>query len=374
MLGHRSDLRIEAVPCGEPPHFGETGGFWLVTYTADGQAVRTIDWDRHLWLQRPRHTVSVAMIVGPGAEETLHWSLRSVAQLADEVIVADCGMSQEARRIAHQYELRIVSGIDPKLEGFEHARNLALDSCTKDFCLWIDSDEKLVGARHLAKYLRDNGYHGYSLRQHHFSCDAASLRDYPVRLFRRRPHGGRTIRFWGAIHEHPELSLNHGPGPTITIDDVHVAHVGHLDEEIRRQRFIRNWPLLQLDQQRYPERILQKFFVMRDNVHPIRYALAASRGRVDESMRARCRDTVRLYREHFLGKGGKLSRDALEYYSEALTVLGEGFEAAFQVESDKACAKPNGVSRYRFASSDDLRLELEQLAREKAAQFDCEWW
>src|SRR5262249_20927498 len=156
-----------------------------------------------------------------------------------------------ARRIAQQYQARMVPGIDPKIEGFERARNLALDTVSSDWCLWIDTDENLVGAEVLAKYLRENVYHAYGVRQHHFSCDSAMPTDIPVRLFRRREYRGRALRFWGAIHEHPELALNEGVGPVIALRDVHIAHVGYLAESTRRERFVRNQPLLELDQARY---------------------------------------------------------------------------------------------------------------------------
>jgi hypothetical protein len=374
MLGSKPELELASCYAGDNPVTGEPQGWWVVTYAADHAPIPPIDLERHSWLQRPKQSLSAAIIAGPDAEETLHWTLRSICDIADEVIVADCGMSEEARRITSQYAVRMVAGVDPRAEGFESARNLALDACSCDWCLWIDTDEKLLGTRTLEKYLRESVYHGYAIPQHHFACDAALPTDTPVRLFRRRPYKGRVVRFWGAIHEHPELTINQGAGPNVALTDVNIAHVGYLVESGRRSRFSRNLPLLELDQQRYPERLLQKYFIMRDNMHTIRHSLQRNGGRVTNAMQVKCRETVGLYRKYFLGNGRDVNHEALEYYSEALTVLGEGFEAVFQIETDKVEAKPNGARRYRFASTEDFCAELKQAAIEKASPFDSKWW
>jgi glycosyltransferase involved in cell wall biosynthesis len=374
MLGAKPDLTIDSLFWRFNAFTGDPQGWWIVRYLADHQHIPPIDLARHLWLQRPRETLSVAIMAGPGSEDTLHWMLRSVRDVADEIVVADCGVGLEARRILSQYEIRLVPGVNPQGAGFDAPRNLVLDACSEDWCLWIDTDEKLVGHTALGKYLRSNQFHAYGLPHHHFACDTPVTRDLPCRLFRRLPYRGKYVRFHGAIHEHPELALNVGPGPHIVLPDVHVAHVGYLDEDTRRRRFARNLPLLRLDQERYPDRRLQKHFLMRDKMHLVRYGLEQTGGRVTDSMRQLCRETVALYREHFLGRKGPPGSDSLEYYSDALTVLGEGFEAAFQLSADKTRAHAKGVERYRFASADDLRALLNQMVIDTASRFDSTSW
>lgn len=374
MIGAKQNLTINPLRIDDDPVTGEARGWWIASYTADHRPIGTIDLERHLWLQRPRHSVSATIIAGPDAEETLHWMLRSIRNVADEIVIADCGMNEEALRIAGKYASRIVRGVDPKRHGFERARNIALEASRCDWCLWIDTDERLVGADALTKYLRENRYHAYGISQHHHTCDASLPIDTPCRLFRRRPYAGRALQFRGAIHEHPSLALDEGPGPSIVLPDVHIAHVGYLSESTRRARFARNWPLLKLDQKRYPERLLQKHFVMRDTLHVVRYAMEQNGGRLDEPLQRKCREVVELYRTHFLGKPHVMKRESLDYYSQALALLGEGFDAVFQIEADKVTAKPGRAERYRFASSDDLYAELKMAAGERAAQFDGRSW
>jgi hypothetical protein len=282
-------------------------------------------------------------------------------------------MNDEARRIASQYDVSLIPGVDPLREGFDRARNVALDACGSDWCLSIDTDEKLVGARSIEKYLRENAYHAYALAQHHFACDVSLPPDTPCRIFRKRPHQGRALRFWGTIHEHPEFGINEGFGSSIALPDVHIAHVGYLSAGVRHARVARNWPLLELDRERYPERLLQKHFIMRDNMYLVQHALQQNGGRLDDEIRGRCRETIQVYQEHFLGKTTYVECDSLQYYSDALTILGEGFEAVYQVAADKLEAKANGARRYRFASAADFQAELKRAAS-GAERFESEWW
>jgi len=375
------DLRdmLEQKPSFEmnAEHLGDEAmgsrGAWIARYVSDRAPVPAIDTERRLWLQGPRQTLSAMLIVGPGAEETLGWTLGSLKDAVDEIVIADCGMTEDARRIAGNHNARLVPGVDPLVAGFDASRNLALDACTGDWCLWIDSDEKLVGAGNLDKYLRENTFHGYCLRQHHFSCDMPVDRDFPVRIFRRRTFSGRSIRFWGLVHEHPEFSLNEGPGPTLALPDVHLAHVGYLHEDGRRERLARNWPLLKLDEERYPERLLQKFFLIRDHVQTVHLALQGTRGVVTDDLKRSCVDAIALYRLHFQGTAGPLRRQALEYYSHAVTVLGQGFEAAYDVSADATAANPGVTKKWRFATLDDFKAELLLLAEERAGRFDQTW-
>src|SRR5690606_16599919 len=103
-----------------------------------------------------------------------------------------------------------------------------------DWILWCDSDEELVEQGRLEKYLRQNGWRGYALAQHHFSVEPTTVlnTDYPVRLFRRDP----DVRFLGVVHEHPENIhyLNDGVRFAWLIPGIHVAHLGYSTEAIRR--------------------------------------------------------------------------------------------------------------------------------------------
>lgn len=379
--GAEAEVTIQAMPFGHEPNTDDALGWWVIEYRVTEKTrglLGKIDMERKLWLQRPRQTVSATIIAGPNSEDQMHWCLRALEHVADEYVIADCGLSAEALRILDTYDsrMRVIKGVDPKTEGFEVPRNLALSEATQDFALWVDTDERMLQPERIHKYLRRNVFQGYSIRQHHFAVDTHFDADLPVRLFRNNG----VLRFYGFIHEHPESDLNAGPGRMVVLNDVHIAHTGYLIESGRQRRFERNYPLLQKDIEKYPTRKLQKHFIMRDNMLMCGYELKQNGGRITESIRARCQETIAIYREHFLGKGHFTNADPLEYYSQAVGLMastsGEGIDFAFQVAADKmdASGKMNGVMKARFATLADAEVEILHRVREAAEPFTREYY
>ena len=390
--GKEAELHIYALSYGISPETDDPLGWWVVQYRVTPETrgkVGSVNWGRKLALQRPRQTVSAAIIAGPNSEETLHWCLRSLVHVVDELVIADCGLSAEALRIIDTYrwgilstekmrhgpqnyflDVKVIPGVDPKVRGFETPRNLALEHCTQDWVLWVDTDEKVLQPEQLHKYLRVNSFQGYSIRQHHFAVDTTFEPDLPVRLFR---NNGK-LRWFGQVHEHPESALNQGPGRTIVVGDVHIPHVGYLVESGRRARFMRNLPMLEADMKKYPDRVLQKHFIMRDQMLLSSYELQNNGGRVTPEIRGRAIEVIRLYREHFLGKPHMSNVDPISYYSQAVSMLGEGFDAMIQISADKIDAKPNGVLKARFASVEDYMTEVTRRARETAERFESRYY
>ena len=375
--GAAAEVTISSMPYGHEPNTDESLGWWVIEYrvTAETRGVLgAIDMERKLWLQRPRQTVSATIIAGPNSEDQLHWCLRALEHVADEYVVADCGLSAEALRILSTYDsrMRVIKGCDPKTEGFEAPRNIALAEATQDFVLWVDTDERLLQPERLHKYLRRNIFQGYSIRQHHFAVDTTFDADLPVRLFRNNG----ALRFYGMIHEHPESEINAGPGRMIVLNDVHIAHTGYLIESGREKRFARNYPLLQADITKYPTRKLQKHFIMRDNMLMCTYELKQNGGRISSTILERCRETIAIYREYFLGKGHFTNSDPLQYYSQAVGLMasttGEGIDFAFQIAADKmdASGKINGTVKARFASVEDAEAEILHRVRDVAEPYN----
>lgn len=374
MLGEKKEVAIWTMPHSICPELNQPIGWYIIEYTASGAPTGKIDMERKLKLQRPRQTVSATIIAGPTADETLHWCLKTLRHVADEIIIGDTGMSDLGRAIAEGHGARIVPASNPLVEGFETPRNQALTHARMDWILWIDTDEKLIEPQNMLKYLRQNSFHGYSIRQHHFACDTTFKPDMPVRLFRNKPYQGKMMRFYGMIHEHPELALNEGPGPTIILSDVHIPHTGYLIESGRRLRFQRNYPLLQADIAKYPDRLLQKHFIMRDNMLICMYELQQNGGRITPDVVRRCEETIELWRKHFRGKAGYMNVDSIQYYSQAVKILGGGAEVAFQVTAGKDNVDPGQPMVVCFANAEDLQPEMEWRSKEAIAPFVSKWW
>lgn len=362
MFGKKKNVSVAYMANGKSNLTGDPIGWHVITYQVDGKKTGTIDMARKLAYQRPRQSISVAIIAGPGVEDTVGWCLSPLRDVVDEIVVADNGLTDAALTILHMAGAKVVAGADPMQEGFDVSRNKALDACTMDWVLWIDTDERLVYPDRLSKYLRQNHWQGYGLRQHHFAVDTKFEPDMPVRLYRRAARDGKSMRHYGSIHEHPELSLNEGPGPIVVLSDIHIAHIGYLDEEGRQRRYWRNLPLLQMDIAKNPDRLIQKHFICRDNCLMARYILSANGGQLTEQVRGLCEQTVELYRKHFMGKPGYVNINTLQYYSEALKFLGRGIDVEMNLIAEPP-GKLNGGAT-RFENEEDLRAEIDWRVRD----------
>ncbi|MBE9565332.1 MAG: glycosyltransferase, partial [Proteobacteria bacterium] len=269
-----------------------------------------------------RQTVSVCLIL-KNAQATLYRCLDSVKPIADEIIVCDTGSTDRTLEIAREYTDQVYQ--IPWEDDFAAARNHSVERATKEWILWIDADEYLLGGENLDKYLRDNLYNGYVIRQHHHAIDAQFKPDVPVRLYRN----GLGVRFFGCVHEHPETELNQGVTPAVVLSDVHIIHDGYVTEGIRRQRFLRNLPLLLKDRKRHPNRRLGLVFLARDYLHLARYDLERTRGQLTDKARKYLERAVHIHREHFCSPEDPLHSYSFPLYQSALELLGEGFDLGY---------------------------------------------
>jgi glycosyltransferase involved in cell wall biosynthesis/2-polyprenyl-3-methyl-5-hydroxy-6-metoxy-1,4-benzoquinol methylase len=380
LLGGKADFSAEYV-AGRPTHLGEPLGHHVLRWRAPAQRARcgAIDYGRKFCRQAPRETLAVCMIVKPGGE-TLARTLNSVRALADEIVIGIDGDRAPAGRtagaapagrawaIAEEFGAQAFSIASPLRTGFDDARNATIARAGSDWVLWIDDDEELLWPERLVKYLRPNGYDAYALAQHHFAVEPGGIikTDYPCRLFRN----GLGMRFYGVVHEHPELGLNQGPGRCLLLPDVAVCHNGYMTEEVRRRRFERNLPLMVRDREKYPQRILGKFLWIRDLAHLNRFEHEQTGG-VSPRMLEQARQAVALWRELVQAGHVRLAVDALPYYSESaglLTGAPIGFDIAVGGRS-MGLGDPEGhppaVIRGQFVEAADIERLTQALVREK---------
>ncbi len=355
LFGKKKNINIVVIPLKAKSKIdGSCFAKIFTSYQKDKTLVGKINYDRKFLIQTPRQTVSACMIV-KNAEGMLHRCLKSIRPYVDEIILADTGSTDSTFEIAKQYDAKILKGSDPMEYGFETPRNESIRDAVGDWILWIDSDEEFLRGQNLGKYLRNNVYKGFSIRQHHFSAypPNAFKPDLPVRVFRN----GRGISYFGSIHEHPETGLNESVGFTTILGDVDISHVGYLTEDVRRERFKRNLPLLKMDREKYPDRTLGKFFLLRDLIHMSRYMLEQKKGQLTPEVVNWSRQAVEIYQNDFLGKTLIMGNEALQYYSDANTILGQGVEIAWGMDIHKEQADIGRASNHkaRFANEDDVK-------------------
>ena len=348
-------------------------GKHFTSYQKSNVSTGEINYDRKLLVQSPKETVSLCMIA-KNEENNIGKCLTNAKKYVDEMIVCDTGSIDRTKEIAKEYGAKVIEGSDPLVHGFETARNDSIEKAVGDWIMWLDADELLLQGENIAKYLRNNIFKGYSIRQHHLSVSPPNVfkPDLPVRLFRNR----RGVKFFGAVHEHPELNINEGVGISTVLCDVEIAHGGYWTEPIRRRRFERNYPLLMKDRQKYPHRILGQFFEIRDCVHLARYLLERNGRKLNQEIVSYCQKAIDMYREHFIGKDMMVSGDAIQYYSEALKILGQGFEVSWLINFDKFQAKLNGNQprTIRFLNQEDCNQYFKHCIDMNTKQFNSKYY
>ena len=86
-------------------------------------------------------TISLCMIV-KNEENTLKRCLKSVRDIADEIIIVDTGSMDSTRQVATEFTNKIYDF--PWVDDFSKARNYSFSKATKDYILWLDADDIIL--------------------------------------------------------------------------------------------------------------------------------------------------------------------------------------------------------------------------------------
>lgn len=316
----------------------ETGGprgSWVVSVVPEpGVPFATVDYERKLRLLAPRETVSLCMIVRNG-EHTLGKALASVATYVDEVVIGiDPSTDDNTRGVIAAFKeanpwlaVKAFSGLPALQDGFGAARNRTVEEACGDWILWMDADEECPALHNAWRLLRPSNFNAYATPQIHYSVQPAGVltTDYPARLFRNK----RGVRFYGLVHEHPEDVPGKSVTPCMMAGDIQFLHAGYVTEPVRRARYHRNLPLLMRDVQENPDRILNRFLLLRDIAQGIGFD--RQRGVVSNEHVTQAQEGISIMHRMIEDKGFPLRMvlDGLQYYSVCNEVLGIGFLAKF---------------------------------------------
>lgn len=387
LFGDRPGYTVAVAPSGSGLG-GQMMGSYIASFrrTKDDAKLtekRRVNYARKLRTLNPRQTLSVC-IIARDAELSLGRTLESVKDIADEIIVAvDENTRDATREIAEKYAKgfrpkgELVFDIKSPLEtGFDEARNTCIARASGDWVMWIDSDEVLFHPENVLKYLRGNMYSGYAVKQHHFSVAPAGVikTDLPCRFFRNH----RGVRFFGVVHEHPEVALNEGLGAVLQMNDVEIAHYGYSTEEVRRRRFERNIGLLQRDRKVYPERLLGKMLWLRDLAQMSMYELEHNGGQVTEAMQQRAEAGIKLWEELLASNNLRMAVDSIEYYSMLVKLTHGGFDFGMQLDVSKlnggAHPEKSRLIGGRFAKREHADKLFAAIMSERTKHYDSKYY
>lgn len=379
LFGHHEGFDVKACPSGSNPG-GDVVGQYVTTFLHDGQVSMDIDYERKFRNVYPRQTLSLCMIV-KDCENTIGKALKSIAGYVDEVVIGldrtttDRTRDAIERFAADMHLWPVVHVIDiesPLVTGFDEARNATLDEATGDWIMWFDSDEEVIEPHQVCKLLRGNQFTGYPLPQTHFSIHPAEVlnTDYPVRLFRN----DAGIRFFGVVHEHPETALNQGIGAAWIEQAPIFSHNGYVTEDVRRQRFDRNFPLMQRDREKYPDRILGKFLWVRDVAHACQFHLERNGGRIIPEMHEVAREALGVWEELLETDQLRMIEDSMKYYSLLCEVLGSDLSFGIRLGASRMNGGINLAQEReincRFRSTDHIRRFTKKVLDEKVKGYE----
>lgn len=385
VFGKHPNFKMALAPAGHAAS-GEALGSFVFSFDRPIEPSGRIDYQRKIALQAPRQTLSVC-IIAKNSEHTIGKCLESIADIADEVIVAiDDTCTDDTLRVVENFvaknrlkhEIFLISS--PLKIGFDAARNQTIERATGDWILWIDADEVLFGSQNIHKHLRKNMFSAYAIKQIHYSVEPEGVMktDLPTRFFRN--HLG--IKFFGVVHEHPEIEMNRGIGHAAMMGDAVIAHYGYTTEKVRRQRFERNIPLLVRDREIYPDRVLGKFLWFRDLAQMCRWEAEANGGQISEAMRERAARGIEIWSE--LLDAGQMrmlaDQDNLNLYSILVQVSGvaDAFDFGFQIDASKlnggAHPERQPPLTAKFHSRAAAQKFVEKTITEKTVHYDSKYF
>jgi hypothetical protein len=269
----------------------------------------------------------------------------------------------------------VFQGLTALEEGFDEARNETVKRASCDWVLWLDDDEEMQQPWNMWKYLRASQHKAIGFPQIHYSTNppAVLTTDYPFRLFRRNV----GVKFYGVVHEHPEIE----PGksvPNATLrHDVQFLHCGYVDEEVRRARFRRNLPLLHRDREKYPNRGLNRFLLLRDIAQGLAFELEQTGGNVLEGHPDRAQLGLKLFEEMLDSNDPVRSIiEALKYYSHCVQVTQTGFDAKLSIAFKNQFAPDLNVNleaEGRFHSREFFNKFIQRLHQEATKQYESKY-
>jgi len=393
LWGHFPKFNVAVTPSGHSL-WGSGLGSYITTFeNPAGLVSRKVNYDRKFENMVGRQTLSMCMVV-KDAEDTLKRSLdslsiqsgKSVHYVPDEIVIAlDETTTDRTYGVINKWIedrkgnfpiVKVINIPSPMEIGFDEARNLSINQAVGDWILWMDSDEVMIHPENIFKYLHNNQFNGYAVRQHHFAIEPLGVlkTDLPCRLFRN--HKG--VKFFGVVHEHPELEINEGVGAVQLLPDIEIAHHGYTTERIRRGRFDRNIALLVRDRKKYPERKLGKFLWLRDLSQMCKYELEVNGGRVTADMRERANEGIKIWEELLAANELRMLVDGIDFYSLLTKVIGGGFEMGFTLDTSKENggihmdqAKPVIANFANKQHAEDL---LQALFNEKVKSYDSKYF
>ena len=382
--GHQ--LQVFSAPATHDRSGFQMGSYVYGVQFVDGAPIGRPDFLRKLHAYRPRETISACLIVKDG-EQTLQKAIESVVDWVDEIIVVIDAKTTDGTqgvviKLQDKFPFKAIrvwwSEKSASVDGFCELRNESIEKAVGDWILWFDADEEVRRPWNLHKLARPSMHQAFGFRQIHYSADPAQVlsTDMPCRFFRNH----RGVKFFGLVHEHPEDSVGKGIPYSIVRPECEFLHNGYVDEETRRARFRRNYPLVLRDCELYPERKLNRFMMLRDLAHSLVHEREQIGFGIAPHHMENSQKGVDLFVKMLEEKGGHIGNrmliDCLPYYSVCCETLGIGFDVEMPFKFSKDSAPDlaaQGEIKGRFHSVEFFDKFMHSISQEATAKYGSKY-
>jgi len=318
--------------------------------------------------QPQRDSLSV-IITTKDDEDTIEGCLDSVKDIANEIIVADLGSKDSTLSILEKYNCKILDNcFDIDLLGYEHPRNKCLKNVNGNWVLWLYPEERLENPENIEKYLRNNYWEGYSIRESldYIFPSTDLFIDSPARLFRNN----KDINFKGMVFERPEKKLNQGTGKTIEIKDVSIINTRLKENE---NYFKCIFSLLERDRLKYPDRYIGISYFISILINLI--DRITKTGAMTQEAISGCEKIINLYEKYFIDKTNCFSRFNIHHYSKANKYLNKGIDVSWNIGIDKIDSKLNGGhNKIRFSDINKAKDYINLWMDKNNEKFDSKYY
>ena len=129
------------------------------------------------------------------------------------------------------------------------------------------------------------------------------------------------------------------------------------------------------DREKYPDRLLGKFLMLRDWVHMARYAFEENNKQMNNKTIEYAQNAIKAFDETFLNDNNMYQDEAIQFYSEAMSILNLGHAYSTSTIFEDASGKKHTVEvAGRFKTQDDFfmlqRNKFSDLSLELTKAFD----
>lgn len=146
------------------------------------------------------------IIITKNEEKNIRDCLKSIKNIADEIIIVDSSSNDKTLDIAKKYTDKIY--LKRFENDFSRQRNFALTKAKGDWVLSIDADERISKPLHkiIAKLVKTKKYKGYLIPRRNYISEKVWLKhglfhpDYQLRLFSKK-----NVKYINKLHEYPNI-------------------------------------------------------------------------------------------------------------------------------------------------------------------------